>query len=71
MAVTSTDVDLAAIQLQLKLEGFEWRVSTPPHWIEPMIWLQHPDFGVTWFRGWEMVSRHCNDNWEHTYWPNP
>lgn len=63
--------DLDTLHLRLKLEGFNWKVEHFFSIPEPIIWLNHPAHGSTWFRGWEMVQSHCDHNWTHTYWPKP
>lgn len=66
---TLPEPDLDNIKLRLALEGCEYKhmmaVPTQDKWI----WLKHPQFGVTYFTGWESVIRHCNEEWHHTYWP--
>jgi len=76
MAITidvTTDAayDLDTLKFRLALEGCNWSEEhLPEDWDTPMIRLRHPQHGNTWFRGWETVEQHCDNNWVNTYWPH-
>lgn len=74
MAVASTFAvpgahDHDAFQLRLALEGFHWREETLAPWPDPIVYLHHPHYGSSWFRGWESVEAHHRADWKATCWP--